>query len=101
MEKLYIRTVVILPLIFNILRSYFFILKQCETVRTVQEYGKKSVRKKYGCIALIFRWLRFLRTSALFFVIFIEYTYRNILILFVHFSVCVFTVCFIIYIFVY
>ncbi len=54
-------------LIFNILRSYFFILKQCETVRTVQEYGKKTVRKKYGRIALVFSWLNFFRTSALFF----------------------------------
>lgn len=80
----------------------FFILKQCETVRTVQEYGKKNSTKKvrsYRFGIQMVELLSYFCTIFLWF--FIEYTYRNILILFVHFSGCVFTVCLIIYIFVY
>ena len=51
MEKQYIRTVVILP--FDI--QYFMVVLFL------------FLRKKYGRIALVFRWLNFFRTSALFF----------------------------------
>ena len=46
MEKQYIRTVVILPFDIQYFTIVLSILKQCETVRTVQEYGKKNSTKK-------------------------------------------------------
>ena len=68
MEKQYIRTVVILPFDIQYFTVVLFLFwssaKLCVLCRST---AKKTVRKKYGRIALVFSWLNFFRTSALFF----------------------------------
>ena len=68
MEKQYIRTVVILPFdiqYFMVVLFYFEAVRNCAYCAGVRQ--KKQYEKKYGRIALVFRWLNFFRTSALFF----------------------------------